>query len=435
MAGMLAAAALAPHVDRITVVERDRLPDTAVPRKGVPQGNQAHILLDRGRQAISTLLPNLFDQLEHHGAQRVDMGHEFWWYHGDHWKVRCDIPYTLWSQTRPFLEHYVREQLLRLPNVEFRMPAEVREAQLEEDRVVSVTLHDRTDDTTETIGCDLLVDAAGRGSHATEWLAAWGYGEPTTMSTRLDLGYATRLYRRPPGASKEWLCRIIYGKRPTHHRHGSVFTVENDAWLFTFMGYGGEHPPGDPEGLEQFARGLTRPELYELMRTAKPLSEIRQYKFPRQRWNRFDRMARLPGGYTVVGDALCSFDPVFGQGITVAAIEAEQLGEHVKARGAFDSHVFARSCARLIKEPWMLASIEAFRYPGAEGDRPPGLPMLHRILDRVFQRCGTDPVVYRAFLEVMQMQRGPASMMKPQVLYRLLRGGRADAEAEQPLQM
>jgi len=395
------------------------LPEQVSARKGVPQGTHAHLLLDRGRGAIEGLLPGIIDDLRQNGARDVDLGHQFWWYHGDHWKIRCDMPYRMWVQTRPFLEHFVRGRLAALPNVEIRGETEVRAPVLEEDRVTGVEVHDR--EGTEVLPCTLFVDASGRGCRSRGWLRERGYGEPREQSTWLDLCYATRLYRRPPDASDEWLCRIIYGKRPVDRRHGLVFTVEDDTWMFSLSGYGGDHPPADPEGFEEFARGMSRPDLYELMRRAEPISEVWRYKVPSQRWLRFDQLRRLPKGYAIVGDALCSFDPVFGQGITIGALEAELLDRRLERHGELDALAFARDCAGIILEPWLIASIEAFRYPHAQGDRPPAVGLMHRLLDRVYIRCAVDPVVYRAFLGVMQMHRSSLSMLHPRVLLRLLR--------------
>ncbi|MEM9453558.1 MAG: FAD-dependent oxidoreductase [Myxococcota bacterium] len=436
MAGMMAAAALARHARQVTIVERDPLPDTISIRKGVPQGSQPHLLLDRGRQAIEGLLPGFFDEIHGHGARRVDFGRELRWYHNDRWKVSCDTGYTLSLQTRPFLEYHVRRALLRHhPNVTIRAQSEVVRPVVQHDRIEAVELHDRHKDTTELVPCELFVDASGRGARSRRWLAELDYGQAPEVGVRIGLGYSTRAFRRPTNAPSDWQCCVIYGRRPYQTCHGALFSVENDGWLFGFFGYNGQHPPADPEGLDTFARGLARPDLAELMRTAEPVSDIRRHTFPRQRWVHYHRLNRLPGGYAVVGDAVCSFDPIFGQGITIGAVEAELLTRALDSRRGFDSMRFARACARFITIPWLLTRIEAFRYPEVEGSRPMGLPLLHPILDRVFERSATDPEVYCAFLDIMQMNRSPLALMRPSVLMRLARSSRVTVDPERPLVM
>lgn len=432
MAGLLAAAALARHARRVTVIDRDELADGPHHRKGTPQDHQAHLLLDRGRVAIEHLLPGFFDELVAQGAQKIDVGQDLWWFHYGRWKVRCDTPYRLYVQTRPFLEHHVRRRLRALPNVELRR-TEVIEPRLHDGGVAAVRLRSLPDRTESELPCDLLVDALGRASSSAQWLEGLDYGTPHEERTQMGLGYASRVYRRPASAPADWSCYVVYGARPSQRRHGFLLTVEDDRWFVTVMGYAGDHPPGDPEGFEAFLRSLDRPELYELVRRAEPLTPPRTYRYPYQRWLHYEGLHRLPGGYAVVGDALCSFDPIFGQGMAVAAMQAEALDRALARGQGFDSVTFARTCGELVKNPWLMTVGEALRYPMLEGSGPPGLPLLHRFLDRVFDCSTTDPVVYRAFLDVMQLHAGPEALFHPRVLWRLVRGRPAQAGAAAPV--
>src|SRR5690606_27888264 len=157
------------------------------------------------------------------------------------------------------------------------------------------------------------------------------------------------------------------------------------------------------------------------------------HKFPHQRWLHYEELSRLPGGYAVVGDALCSFDPIFGQGMATAAMEAELLDRMLARGDGFDSISVARAFRRMLKNPWLMTISEALRYPASDGGGPPGLPLLHRFLDRVFECSTTDPEVYRAFLDVMQLHAGPEALFRPKVLWRLLRGRPAEPGAVEPV--
>lgn len=256
------------------------------------------------------------------------------------------------------------------------------------------------------------------------WLEGEGYEGPVEQSVRIDLCYAARLYERPEGHDSDWKALAIYGRRPRQRRHGVMFTVEENRWLITMMGYEGDHPPQDPVGLESFARSLDRPELYDMMRAAKPLGDVARYKIPSQKWRRYDRLVRLPEGYAVVGDAVCSFDPVFAQGMTIAALEAELLGDLLRA-GRFDALAFAKATGRIINIPWFMSSIEAHRYPTAEATRPKGASILHSVMDRIFDCANYDPVIYLALISVMHLDRDPRAFLRPSVLARLAWGPRS----------
>ncbi|MCA9652566.1 MAG: FAD-binding monooxygenase [Myxococcales bacterium] len=433
MTGMLTAAALARHARRVTVLERDAFPDEPGHRKGTPQDQQVHVLLDRGRIAVDHLLPGLSDELVEHGSHRIDLGDAMWWYHYDRWKVRCQTPYQLYMQSRPFLEHHVRRRARALPNVELRARTEMDEPVVEDGRVRAVRVRPRGEASVQILPCELFVDASGRGSRAPRWLEALGYPTPREEQTQLGLAYSTCFYRRPSVVPDDWKAMVVYGARPSQLRHGLLFTVEDDRWVIGLAGYGGDAPPDDPEGFLEFMRSLDRPELYELVSKAEPLAPPRAHKFPYQRWFHYEELDRLPAGFAVVGDAMCSFDPVFGQGMSAGAIEAEALERHLARGQGFDARAFAKACARIAKNPWALTLSEALRYPSSEGQSPPGLPLLHRFLDRVFACSSTDPVVYRAFLDVMQLHAGPETLFRPRVLWHLLRATLAPAGARAPL--
>ncbi|MCX4246528.1 NAD(P)/FAD-dependent oxidoreductase [Paraliomyxa miuraensis] len=431
MTGMLAAAALARHARRVTVIDRDELDDAPHHRKGTPQDHQAHILLDRGRLAIEHLMPGLFDELLEHGSRRIDFGQELWWYHYGRWKIRCDTPYRLYVQTRPLLEHHVRRRLRASSNVELRSQTEVLEPVIVDGHVRGVRLRSRQPSAPLELPCDVILDATGRGSRSPQWLEPLGFGSPREERIPLGLAYASRLYRRPPSAPSEWSAYIVYATRPAQRRHGLLFAVEDDGWLLALSGYGGDHPPDDPEGFEAWAGSLDRPDLRDFIREAEPLTKPRLHAFPFMRWRHYEEL-RLPMGYGVVGDAMCSFDPVFGQGMTAGAMEAEQLERMLASGRGFDSTSFARACARIAKNPWTLALGEAARYATAETSIP-ALPLLHRFLDRVFACSTSDPVVYRAFLDVLQLHAGPESLFRPHLLWRLARGKPAEVGAAAPM--
>lgn len=426
VAGLLAASALASHAQRVTLIERDAFPeDPDTVRKGAPQGRQPHVLLDRGRRAMDQLLPGLFDDLAEQGSVVIDFGRQVKWYHSGGWKANCATPYRLFMQTRPFLELHARRRLLDRGNVTLLERTELVRPSIRDGRIHGVEVRSLADDSVSELACDLLVDATGRGSRSPRWLEAAGYDAPPEQSIRIDLCYATRLYRPPAGFQSDWKALAIYGRRPAQRRHAVLFTVEGGRWLVTLMGYEGDHPPAEPERQLEFARSLERPELYDLLCSSEATGDVYRYKVPTQRWRRYDRLDRMPAGYVVIGDGICSFDPVFAQGMTIAALEAEMLEQRLR-EGSFDALAFAKATRQTINVAWLLSSLEAHRYPTARQTRPVGVGLLHRLADRVFACANDDPVVYRALVSIMHMDKGPGQLLKPSMLARFARGPQGD---------
>jgi 2-polyprenyl-6-methoxyphenol hydroxylase-like FAD-dependent oxidoreductase len=428
MAGLLAARALSIHFAQVTVVERDELIDDASPRKGVPQGRHAHALLCRGQQIMADYFPGLFDELEAEGAQRIDMGAQAAWLHFGVWKARHPSGLTSYYQTRPFLESRVLRRVKRLPNVRFIRGDVVSLLSGSQGAVVSgVRVRARgvadTDASESDITANLVVDTSGRGSHTPVWLQSLGYAPPRETAVRIDGGYATRIYRRPQGVPSDRQVMILYPRPPHTARIGYIFPIEGERWLVTLGSRLADYPPVDPEGYLEYARSLDAPDLYESIRTAEPLSEIVGNRYKANLWRHYEALRRFPEGLVVLGDALCSFNPAYGQGMTVCALEVRALDECLSRQSGRViglANRFRRKAGRLVAMPWLLATSEDFRYSRTQGRRPFYMRALTWYTAKMHRRCAKDPVVYEAFLRVMQMMSPPASLFQPSMLWRVL---------------
>ncbi len=430
MAGLLAARVLSEHFEQVTIIERDRLSERVEPRKGVPQGQHAHILLMKGETILRELFPALYATFARDGAVPLTSP-DVQWYDFGVWKVPSPDPIKSYCGSRPFLEQYVRRFLAARANVRFIDSCEVNRLCANEDhtRVMGVSLvHHSLERHEENLAADLVVDASGRGSRAPQWLMSLGYERVKETSVKVDVGYATRLYRRPSDLPLNWKLLIIYGTPPDQRRGGLVFPIEGDRWMVSLAGRLGEYPPADAAGFLEYARNLPEPSLYEAIKEAEPLTPVVTYKYAVNRWRHYERMARLPVGFVILGDAVCSFNPVYGQGMSVAALEAKVLDRCLRDQqrqgsgndlAAFPKR-FQKAIVKAVKVPWTLATVEDFRYPGTEGKRPLSINLLHWYTRRVNELTGSNPMIAGLFYQVLHLLKPPTVLFSPRIVWAVL---------------
>jgi len=425
IAGLLAARTLAEQVSHVTLVERD-VDLAAGPRPGAPQGQHVHALLKAGERHLERLFPGLVAELEARGSTRVRFARDIRWFHHGVWAVEGPADLTVQLQSRPLLEDVIRRRVLACPSVEHQPDTTALQPVLDPTGQRVVGLEVRTaGGAVRHLATDLVVDASGRGSRLPTWLAQAGYAPPAEERVAMDLRYASRVYRRAAHGLGQARVLMVSPTAPAETRGGTITPIEDDAWLVTLFGYVGDHPPADADGFLAFARSLSVPDLYDAISTAEPLSDVQRYHFPYARWRHYERLRRLPAGLLAVGDAVCSFDPVFGQGMTVGTFGAHVLAEFVRRdRRAQDTPAYFRALARRLTVPWLLASSEDLRYPATVGRRLFWLGWLQAYAGHVFALTGNDPRAYGVFLGAMHLLDGPAIMAHPTlvrgVLARLL---------------
>lgn len=421
IAGLCAAAALAKNFDRVTVLERDPEPGSDAHR-GVPQGNHIHVLMRRGQQIMEDLLPGTFEALRADGARPVDMGSTRWFQYGG-WKAGDPIGLDMWLQTRPLLEHHVRESVRKLANVELRFEVAVDEPVHEGGRVRAVRMRDG-----ELLEADLVVDATGRGSHSPGWLEQWGYGRVKQQEVDVGLAYVSGIFELPTDRRPD-AAVAIYHLPPDNRRSGLAFPIENGRVLVTLMGYHGDHAPTDLAGFKAWSRGIMKPDVAELLQHATLVGELRRFTYPTQIRRCYGTMLRLPNNYLVIGDAMCSFDPTFAQGMSVAAMQAEAL---TQLRPGMSTRRWQRRLARMTFLPFSMTANEAHRMVETTGWQPPLARLQRWYIARVFEAACTDSFVYRKMLRVMHFIAPPTDLFTPRIMTRLLAVHR---EAKRPAQL
>jgi 2-polyprenyl-6-methoxyphenol hydroxylase-like FAD-dependent oxidoreductase len=423
MAGLAAARVLADRFARVTVVDRDHLPPGPVSRRGVPQSAHPHALLAVGRTALETLFPGLTAELVERGARWIDVARDAIVWQLDGYRLRVDSGVSMLCLSRPLLESCVRGRLEALPQVSIRADTAVAGLIGQPgERVSGVELADGG-----RLPADLVVDASGRGSRSDRWLRELGFPVPAESVITVRVHYTTRLVRGQPDNLPGAGIIIIAETPPEHRRYGVAFPIEGDGWLVTLGGFHGERAPTDPEGFRRFAEGLPEPAIADLLRRAEPLADPVAYTYPTSRRRHFERLRRIPVGYLAIGDALCSFNPVYGHGITVAAQEALTLADCLdrhRSTGAAMIRDFYRRTGGLITVAWDMAASTDFAYPGTEGPKPRGLAVTHWYQQRVFRATHVSPEVVNAVVRVQHLITPGSALLRPSMLATVLRAAR-----------
>jgi 2-polyprenyl-6-methoxyphenol hydroxylase-like FAD-dependent oxidoreductase len=328
------------------------------------------------------------------------------------------------------LEWQIRRLVTALPNVELWDQCAVEELAWTPDRqqVTGVVLTRRATGERLTYRADLVIDATGRGSATPKWLEAAGYGAPREEVVRVDMSYASCVFDCLPGDPVDYKALMIDAVAPSPGRGGIAMEIEEGRWIAGIMGRGGDHPPCDHAGFLEFARSLPAPDLYQLIRRLKPLSDPIPYRYPNSLRRHYEGMNRLPAGLLVLGDAVCSFNPIYGQGMSSAALQAVVLDELLQGAqgvqgplGEGFSHAYFRRAATIVDTPWRLAVGQDFRFPDTKGQAAPGTALINRYVRQVERATHHDTEVYKAFLLVTALIKTPESLMRPRIMWRVLR--------------
>jgi 2-polyprenyl-6-methoxyphenol hydroxylase-like FAD-dependent oxidoreductase len=408
----VAAQVLSRHFDRVVLTDPD-LPEEVATRKGAQQVRHAHVLLARGASILGDLFPGLFDELSTLGGTRLDMSGANNWFHFGTWKRRFSGGVEVHFQSRVLLEETLRRRVLALPQVEVA-PEMVRDVDWL-GGLPRVRLNG------EWTPCDLLVDASGRGSKMPGWLEDARYPRPSETAIPVRVTYTSASFR--PDQAPDWGGILVYPTPPNEKRAGGALPIEGGEQLVSLFGWCGEQAqPNDVSYLE-FAHSLSSGELAEFLSRAKRTSDYSVYHFKEARIRHYELIERFPPRTLVLGDALCSLDPVFGQGMTIAALAVETLAKLMdKCGGNLDqlSLEFRRAVPSSYADAWQLSTTEDFRFPEVAGERPTGTAFAHWYTRHVHRLTSVDENVARRFAKVMNLLEPPSHLMHPSVMKSVL---------------
>ncbi|HEU4327823.1 MAG TPA: FAD-dependent monooxygenase [Roseiflexaceae bacterium] len=428
IAGLTAARVLSDHFERVTVIERDQLPEDAEYRKGVPQARHAHQLMLRGRQALESLFPGLSQELLDKGAVSVNIGQHLYWHVFGRERVNYESALNMLSMSRPLLESTIYRRIRELPNVSVVQRTGV--IGLETDasgtavsgvRIRPLTGDHRLGDTT-TLHADLVVDCSGRESRAPEWLKDLGFPAPERIEISSEPSYASRVYRRPAGFPEEIKAIYIQQTPPDLQRGGIILPMEDDLWQVSLVGMRGDYVPTDEAGFLEFARSLPNGALYEAISQAQPVSPIYGFRHGETCERRYQDLERYLEGFVALGDAAYTFNPVYGQGMTVAALSCLTLDACLREQASTGlaglAKRFQARQAESSAGAWQLASGEDRRWAPAEeqAQLDPAAQLAQRYVEQVIKTSVVNPAVAEVFFSVMQMIEPPTTFFRPDVV-------------------
>jgi hypothetical protein len=425
MAGLLAARVLADAYAEVVVVDRDTLSGVSDARRGVPQGRHAHALLARGAQILEELFPGLIRELAAADMPQFDMGEMHWHLEGQR-LANYHTGLNAVSVARPNLENHVRARVFGIPNVTFLEETDVTGLETTPDKsvVTGVRIQERTADAAERVlPADLVVNTLGRGERMSSWLTELGYATPEKDEVKIGLAYTTTEFLLPSRPLENDLSIISLATPMT--RHGAFFgRVGGDRHQLTLTSMQCEPPSADIEGVLACVKSLPVPAIYEAIRQGEPCTEPVTIRFPNSVRHRYERLTRFPERLLVMGDGVCSFNPVYGQGMTVAALESLVLRQQLRRGQPPQPRSFFHGIAKVIDAPWTVAGGGDLAWPGVEGRRTFKSNMMNAHFGRVMFGMMFDGRITNSFMRVAGLVDPPRSLFYPRTFYRVYKQAR-----------
>jgi 2-polyprenyl-6-methoxyphenol hydroxylase-like FAD-dependent oxidoreductase len=419
IAGLLAARVLADHAERVVVVERDEITGAPAPRPGVPQSTQVHTLLPGGRRQLDRWFDGFSREAVAAGAVQSGPDDLRVHYNGRLKVSTPDVDFL--SSSRPFLEALVRRRTTSLPNV-VAVRGRALGVELADGRVTGVR-HETPEGETVRLDADFVVDAMGRSSRLGHWLAAAGWQQPGTRRMNIDVNYTTARFQRKESRPEVTTALAFWAldRLPADVAPAACSAIEDDQWMIMFGGFGDDAPGRTPEEFRRICRAL--PGTFADAVEGEMIGEIQPYKQADSRRRDYHLLDRFPARLVSVGDAVASFNPIYGQGMSSAALHASCLSEHLRSSPDLDAPArrFFALQRVVVDAAWQTSATPDLALPHVGGPYPRGYHLAKRLTDHVVDATVTDVEVSRRFNAVTEMRAHPSTLVTPGVVLRTLR--------------
>lgn len=424
IAGLLTAKVISPYFSKITLLDRDTISDKSGNlRKGVAQAAHAHIFLKRGLTGLETLLPGFTDYLIEKGAVKTNATQGWQSYFPEGFLCRFESDLEVLCQSRNLLESTLRDFILRsADNIELIENAEVTNTLLSETKNPEV--HYSINDERLNIAADLLVDCSGRNSKTPLHLKNMGFGNVPKLKISPFLGYATRIFKNI-SLPDDYESTLVMAKDPDFTRGGIVMPIEGNQYIVTLFGFSKDYPPGDETAYLAFAESLRVPTIFDAIKNAQPVSEIKQFVKKDCEFYQYSKLKKWPRGFLVSGDAITSFNPIYGQGITTTIMATEILQKSFQQQSDnVDFKNLQKQICNNYNLPWLISKNEDLRWPGTEGEKASWfLKKMHAFSNKVARASTKNKEVDYAYLSVLHMVSLPTLLLKPSILYKIFKYG------------
>jgi 2-polyprenyl-6-methoxyphenol hydroxylase-like FAD-dependent oxidoreductase len=426
MMGFFAAKVLAQYAEQVIIIERDSYPDEPKPRNGTPQARHGHILLGAGQKALDQFFPELRGDIQAAGIKTIMWGRDTALLAGD-WLKRVETDILTFACSRLWLEWAIRRRIVTVPNIQILADTHCTGLLTTADKTVitGVTIEQKRGGTPQELPADLVVDCSGRESKLSEWFTALGYAMPPEEVIDAYVGYATRWYKEPANFQADWLILATF-PRPEQgiKRSAGILRVEDGQWSVIANGANRDYPPTDEAGFLEFLQGLPTPKIAEYIQQAEPISPIYGYRNTANRLRHYEKMSRRPANVIAMGDAVCSFNPSYGQGLSVVGIEAGVLDTMLK-NGEYAPDFAAQFQQRIysaIGDAWLMATGGDLVYPETTGPRP---GLVAQLVQTYINKMTTivtphDTQAAETFFRVMQMDKRPSALLNPLFMLKTL---------------
>jgi len=432
VAGLMAARVLSEHAERVLIIERDDLaaldlPDERIaadpvgtigPRPGVPQGSQVHALLPAGRQQLERWFPGFTKQALAAGAVDPPPRRDRFYLDG---KLRDQLPAEALISSRPFLEALIRHRVLARANVH-SVRGRADGLLIDNGVATGVQYVPEGSSTAVVEQADFVVDATGRSSRLSGWLESGGFPRPAMQRMGITLNYATAQYRRPAEAAV-WTCISVSNPGPGKTARIAGFTpIEGGRWTMLVSGYADDRPSRDPDEYRERCVRDFPSEFGEVATTAERIGDVITYHQADSRRRDFHLLNRFPARLVAAGDAVASFNPVYGQGMTSAMLHASCLSEYLRGNPdlAKPASSYFADVKIIVDAAWQVSTMADLALPHVDGPYPRGYRVISWLGGQVFKASTRDQTVNLQLAKITSMLAHPSSLISPKILLRVL---------------